>query len=117
MLKSDGRAIRSYIYISDAVSAVFYVLLNAQSGVYNICENDNYSIRQIAEMLCELSENSNVVYKFDNSEYLKNKTSVMIGNNDNLIKLGWTKKVSIKDGLKRMIQWGIIEKENYEYYK
>ena len=53
VLKSEGRPIRTYTYVSDAVSAIFRILLDSDEMVYNISSPEStVSIRQLAETRC-----------------------------------------------------------------
>ena len=109
ILKSKGDAVRTYVYVSDAIRAFFYILLKGKSDAYNISSDNVYSIRELAEIFCECNKNISIEYKIDNAEYLKNRSKVMIGKNEKLKELGWTEKVNMREGIMRMISWG---KEN-----
>ena len=110
ILKSKGDAVRTYVYVSDAIRAFFYILLKGKSGAYNISSDENvYSIRQMAELFCECNKNITIEYKIDNAEYLKNRSKVMVGKSEKLKELGWTEKISIREGMMRTLSWG---KEN-----
>lgn len=54
ILYSDGRATRSFCYVSDAVSAMLYVLLSGQSGAIFNVGNDEREI-SMADLATELS--------------------------------------------------------------
>lgn len=106
IVKSDGTAVRSYIYITDAMTAFFYVLLKGQNTVYNISSVKNKcSISELAEIFSDYNQAINVEYLRDDSEYLKNKVAVMIGDNQKLKNLGWKEKVSLREGIYRIIRW------------
>lgn len=107
VLKSKGDAVRSYIYIRDAIRAFYYILLKGNDGAYNISsENNVYSIVQVAQLFCECSKDITVNYIYENEEYLNNRTKIMIGKNDKLKELGWSEKVDLKEGIERTIMWG-----------
>jgi len=57
VLKSEGKPIRSYMYVADSVAAILSVLLVGESGnAYNISNPDSIvSIREFAELTAELS--------------------------------------------------------------
>lgn len=107
ILKSKGDAVRSYIYVRDAIRAVFYIILKGNSDVYNIAsENNVYSIKQVAELFCECSGNIKVEYQNDKSEYLITRTNMMAGRCEKLRSLGWTDEIQLKEGILRTIRWG-----------
>ena len=107
VLKSKGDAVRSYIYIRDAIRAFYYILLKGDSGAYNISSEKNiYSIKQVADFYCECSGDIVIEYKFENEGYLKNRTQIMTGKSDKIRKLGWSEEVNFKEGIARTIMWG-----------
>lgn len=108
ILKSKGDAVRSYVYVRDAMKALFYIMLTGDSDVYNIASEKNiYSIKQVAEIFCECNGKIKIDYQIDNSEYLKNRTSIMTGRCEKLKKLGWREEVDLKEGIQRTIDWAI----------
>lgn len=68
VLLTDGQSSRSYLYLTDAVSAILAVLLNGRDGeVYNVANEDTYcSIRELAEVFVnEIAHNEiKVVVRF-----------------------------------------------------
>jgi UDP-glucuronate decarboxylase len=115
VLKSTGEAIRTYTYISDAVNAMFKVLLNSKDIVYNIAdEKSKTSIKQLAESLVNIYPERNLKLVFDIQEPSNNNgcASFTLGilSTDKIKKeLGWEPKYSIHDGFKRTIEF--IESE------
>lgn len=56
VLHSDGRATRSFCYISDAVAGFYRALLNGRPGeAYNIGNDHEVSIREVAELVSRMS--------------------------------------------------------------
>ena len=50
VLKSDGSSLRTYTYISDAISAMFKIILESEDIVYNAVNNENeVSIKELAD--------------------------------------------------------------------
>ena len=55
VLNSDGSSIRTYTYISDAVSAMFKIILKSKDMVYNVSDERNeVSIRELAETMVKI---------------------------------------------------------------
>ena len=66
LLKSDGSSIRTYTYISDAVSAMFKILLNGTEQVYNVSDERNeVSIKELAEIMVSIYPEKNLKLRFE----------------------------------------------------
>lgn len=111
VLKSKGEAVRTYTYISDAISAMFKVLLHSKDMVYNIAdERCKTSIRELAETLVAMYKERNLKLVFDIPQDTKNTgtSSFKLGilSTDKIKnELNWTAKYSIQDGFKRTIEY------------
>lgn len=110
VMKSEGKPIRTYTYISDAVAAIFYVLLNSDEMVYNISSPEStVSIRQLAETLVEAYSDRNIKLVIDMPEEQKNTGAAPftlgILNSDKLHGLGWKPEYSLKEGLMRTVEY------------
>ena len=62
ILKSDGSAQRAFCYLSDAVRAIFFILLNGQENdVFNLSnEEEEISIKNLAELCTNLFIEKNI---------------------------------------------------------
>lgn len=110
VLKSEGRPVRTYTYISDAVSALFYILLDSDEQVYNISSPDaTVTIRQLAETLADAYPKRGLKVVFDIPEEQKNTGAAPftlgILNSDKLNSLGWKPVYSLKEGLMRTVEY------------
>ncbi len=106
VIKSDGLAKRSFCYVADAVRAYFLVLLNGENGqAYNISNDYEISIKQLAELLTNISGNNNIKIEY---EYDKNKISSSslhgLLDNKKVKELGWSPKIKEEEGFKRTIK-------------
>lgn len=106
VLKSDGSAKRSFIYIADAVCAYFLVLLKGKNGqAYNVGNNHEISILELANLLVNLPENKASKVIIDIPENTPSANSSHGQLDISKIKLlGWTPNISEKDGLQRTIK-------------
>ena len=107
IMKSDGSSVRTYTYISDAVNGLFKVLLSSNDIVYNISDDKEVSIKDLANVLVSLSENSKLVMDIDNT-LSKGSASFKKGilSNEKIKKeLNWYPKYDIKEGFKRTIEY------------
>lgn len=107
VIKSDGKAVRSYIYIKDAIKGFFYVLLNGKSGkAYNISNSTQiYSVTQLANIFVQLNNKLEIIYEKSNDEYLATISNCFTGKNNELVALGWKEETDLRTGIKRMIKW------------
>ena len=110
LLKSEGKPVRTYTYVSDAVSAIFYILFNSGEMVYNISSREStVSIRQLAETLAEAYPERNLKLVFDiPKENVNTGTAPFtlgILNSERLQKLGWKPAYSLKEGLMRTVEY------------
>ncbi len=106
-LKSMGLQRRSYCYVSDAVSALFYVLFYGEKGqAYNLAnKNSTTTIRQLAESIAMVSK-QNVQFELSD-EVEKDGCSVVsnaVIDTKKLESLGWKARFSLKDGIERTLQ-------------
>ena len=110
VLKSEGKPIRTYTYISDAISAMFMILLKSKEMVYNISSmNSKTSIRELAETLVSLSD-KNIKLVFDIPKEAKNTgtssfTKGILSTDKITKELGWKPLYDIKSGFKRTIDY------------
>ena len=93
-IKGSGEEIRNLCHISDVVRGIFYVLYKGEVGeAYNIAsENVNYSIKEIAELLCRAAWKSGRKTRVvtENQEGVKNSLiKKQIPNVEKLKALGW----------------------------
>ncbi len=107
VMKSNGEQVRSYLYVSDGVMALLNILVNgSNSEVYNVSSYDAVSIKDIARTISELSNgNLKVIFELPKEDEKKgfSKFMMAIQNPEKLISIGYSPKVSFKEGIKRTI--------------
>ncbi|AJC12640.1 hypothetical protein JI75_08250 [Berryella intestinalis] len=104
VLLSEGRALRTYTYIPDAVNAMFLVMQKGQDGFYNVVNESNViSIRELAELIAGLDLEGRTEVRFggvpSSLPYLQ--FELAIEDSSKIRTLGWEPKV----GLDQMFKW------------
>lgn len=107
VLKSDGSQLFSYLYSSDAASALVFLLLNGISGeAYNISDNkSNITLKNLAYLIANQC-NLNVVFDIPSEIEKKgfSKATFAIINPKKINDLGWTALYDINSGVKRTLE-------------
>jgi UDP-glucuronate decarboxylase len=107
-LNSDGKAVRPFCYLADAVIGFFTVLLKGEDGqAYNVANNRQLvSILNLAKILTGLfpEKKLKVIQKKHFSGYLKSPVFKIFPSIEKISKLGWQPKVSAAQGFKRTIE-------------
>lgn len=107
VLHSSGEAVRSFLYLSDAVVGLFTILLNGKEGeAYNLSnEQEPMPIYKVAELICSLVPEKNIQVVFSNEKpkggYC-NYPRVAL-NNQKIQNLGFEPQVDLKNGLIKTI--------------
>ena len=104
-MMDDGRAPRTYIYISDVVKMILNTVSSGKKNVYNVGSNERTTIRNIAEMISKkLGANLNI--PDSNELYLKDAP------HDVWVDITRYKKefndpisVNLEEGINRCIEW------------
>ncbi len=117
VLKSDGTAIRTFMYITDAIKAMFYVMLYGVPGeaVNIVTEEGEVSVKELADLMAANVAGKTIEVVFDheqrNTIEVIGALSVVIGDSSNLKKLGWKNKYSVAEGLARVMEYYGIKTE------
>ena len=109
VMTSDGAAMRSFCYLSDAVRGIFTVMLLGETGsVYNVGVDEETRISDLAELLVALfPELGLTVVKKEcaiSATYLKSPISRACPDVTKLKALGWTPRYSIREGFERTVR-------------
>ena len=99
----DGSQTRSFCYVDDEVDGIYRLFMNGDSEPTNIGNPDEYTVKQLAEIVVELTgTSSKIVYhelpvddpKVRRPDITKART-----------RLGWTPKVPVREGGARTIEY------------
>ena len=111
ILKSDGKARRTFLYIADAISGMLTAMLYGNPGeAYNIVdEGGEATVLELAELMASIAHERKIEVVFDcdkrNLPEVTNAVSVVTGNSDKLRALGWNPIYSLNDGAERMMRY------------
>lgn len=117
VLKSDGTAIRTFMYITDAIKAMFYVMLYGTSGeaVNIVTEEGEASVKELADVMAANAVDKSVEVVFDykqrNTIEVTGALSVVTGDSSKLRKLGWHNQYSLMEATARMMKYYGIKTE------
>lgn len=109
VMRSDGKAIRAFCYLSDAIIAFFTVILKGEIGqAYNVGNGqEEISIYDLACELVKLYPKKSIKIKIkENSHgtgYIKSKINRICPDTSKIQKLGWKAVIPIREGFKRTI--------------
>jgi UDP-glucuronate decarboxylase len=117
LLKSDGTAVRAFCYITDAVEAIFRVLLNGKiNEAYNIAnELEPVTIFELARLIQSVAGNNKKVF-------VNNEEVVVPGyctykrvklDTSKTESLGWRPKILQSEGISRTLD-SLLKPKSYE---
>lgn len=106
VMKSEGKQLRSYTYVSDAITGLLTVLAEGESGqAYNIASGTSrITIADMAKMYCQLFPEKGASVRFDLPDQAERQAFSFIANavldSARLEGLGWKGEVSLEEGLR-----------------
>lgn len=107
VLKSNGEQYYSYLYVADAIGALFTILINGKEGeAYNI--SDKASDVKLKDLAFIVSSTASTKVRFDIPNELERKGFSVVLNavldSSKLQKLGWYARYGICEGMRRTIK-------------
>jgi len=113
VLKTEGKSIRSYIYITDCISAILNMLEFGVDGeIYNIANPDTTcSIKDMARMLCDKHPDSKLKFELDNKFY-PNDTKLFLSIDKFTSVSSWRPVVALDEMYSRLITCFYFQKED-----
>jgi len=99
----DGSQTRSFCYVSDEVDGIYKLFMNGDSNPTNIGNPDEYTVKQLAELVVELTgTRAPIVYEpLPKDDPKLRKPDIT----RERMMLGWEPKVHVRDGLARTIEY------------
>lgn len=100
---SDGKAVRSYIYVEDAARALVELLDGPVSGAVNIATDESFSVRDIASLAAQFCGNEALV-RFGTRPTRDNEPSVLRADVSRLYnEVAFRPRFSIVEGIKNTV--------------
>lgn len=107
IIKGSGKPLRQFIYSEDLAKLIMITLEKYQekeSIILSVSEKDEISIKEVAEMIAEANEYSNIAFDATSSDGQYKKTA------DNTRLMSFIEKenfsfTSIKEGIQKTVQW------------
>ncbi|MBO5430426.1 NAD-dependent epimerase/dehydratase family protein, partial [Methanocorpusculum sp.] len=103
ILKSDGISELSFMYVADAVSALFFILLNSSEQVYNVSDSTGVVlVRELAKLVSNLHPEKGLQAVFEvsnNGCYSTSKIAIL--DTTKIEELGWKPLTTLPQGLLR----------------
>lgn len=109
VLHTEGRTVRTYCYVKDALNGLLYILICGNVGeAYNVTNmNTAVSIREMADMVCQTIGEGAIKTVVEIPEDLEsfgyNPEMVIRLDSSKLNNLGWKATVELEDMYRRMI--------------
>ncbi|MEW6748373.1 MAG: NAD-dependent epimerase/dehydratase family protein [Candidatus Micrarchaeota archaeon] len=103
----DGRQQKSFLYVSDCVSAMLTAWQKQRSGydVFNVGGKEKTSVKELAEAMCgELGLEPEMRFGKEPQGW-RGDVRLMLMDTRKLEALGWKARVGLRDGLRRYIGW------------
>ena len=111
VLNSDGSSIRTYTYISDAISAMFKIILKSKDMVYNVSDERNeVSIRELAETMVKILPEKELKLVFNIEDEDKDAGYApfkfgLLSSEKIRNEMNWNAKYSVFEGFKRTLEY------------
>ena len=105
-LHGGGNSTRSFIHISDVISATLEISISAQPGTsWHISTLESITIKDLVKKICELTSiDFNSIVKITTDRLGKDQ-SYLLDSSSLRKEFGWTDKISLDDGLCDTLNW------------
>jgi UDP-glucuronate decarboxylase len=102
----DGSQTRSFCYVDDLVDGILQMMDGPDDfpGPVNLGNPDEFTIRQLAELVLELSGSESRTVRareLPEDDPMQRQPDITLARE----RLGWEPKVPLRDGLRRTIEW------------
>ncbi|MBM3308675.1 MAG: SDR family NAD(P)-dependent oxidoreductase [Candidatus Altiarchaeales archaeon] len=109
LIFEDGLQARDFVYVTDVVEANLLAMREKKANYesFNVSGGSRITILQVAETLAKLFKKK-IKPKIVN-KYRAGDIRYCFGSIDKIKKMGYRPKVSFEEGMKNLVEWGIIQ--------
>jgi len=97
----DGSAIRAYTYIDDTIDGIRILMESEETRPTNIGRREYISVRDFAQLVIDISGKKLSIRSVDGPVGVTDRQFT----NDRITSLGWSSKVSLREGMTRLYEW------------
>lgn len=101
----DGKAIRSYIFISDVIKIMLNIIIKGKDNIYNIGGKEKISIFDLAKKISKYFNNAKVYKKILAKKNFSAPKNAFVSIKKYENELGKIKLIKIDNGLEKTIKW------------
>jgi GDP-L-fucose synthase len=112
VLWGDGNQRREIVFLDDFSRDLFLLEKVVENDVVNIGANIDFSIREFADILCDLIGVDSSKIQYDTSKYVGSKVKRLCTKKEESL-LGKLERTDLKVGLSKMLSW--LEPKFVEY--
>ena len=92
-----------YLSVTDFCNAIIEIVNSNQTGIFNICSSNEYSVRDVINIIKE-NIDSKATVVFDVSKNRKDVSDYICGSNERLKRIGWKQIIDIEHGIVDIIR-------------
>lgn len=120
-LHGGGTAVKSYIHIRDVSRGELLAMEQGGVGeIYHLSPNRGYSVREIVQTICDLTDNEMATAAVDVGERLGQDAAYVIDSSKARTEFDWDTRISLDEGLQQVVDWANefwseIQQQSLEY--
>ena len=107
---------RDFLYVEDAIKAVFYMLMKGKPGTYNLSSGKSYNMKFVIDEIVK-SFNTNDISNFDSIAISENRGKYLNIDNSKILTYVQLPMTSIEDGIKFTVEWYLKNRDWYIQFR
>jgi len=103
----EGNELRDWIHAHDYSAALMTLLFSSETGIFNVGSGQEFSALEIVQRVCNAMEKGHdLIRHVEDSRARKDFRFAM--NCEKMRGLGWKPGFKVKDGIKRTVEWYLL---------